>query len=100
MAMTRIRLMAEPASCLLDYERIPISFQVSERIDVSHLDVGHNVSSYHTRPVPSPYLKDYDTLPGQRPGVGGEMGLEQMVVCLGVSRRATRGRRCCCSSYR
>lgn len=62
-----LQLMSETASCLADYERVPIAFEVSERLDVEPVERGLGGLRLCPRPVESPYVKDYDRLAGQRP---------------------------------
>ncbi|MBA3272342.1 MAG: GNAT family N-acetyltransferase [Chthoniobacterales bacterium] len=67
MSMVRLLLIAEPPSCLTEYGRVPISFQVVERIDVRLLAERAGATSLRALPVTPPYCKDYDAIPGHHP---------------------------------
>ena len=58
-----IRIERESPGSLDEYEKISIAYQVKSRIDLGALSSGQGIRS-----IPcSPYLKDYDLLPWQRP---------------------------------
>ena len=60
-----LQFISEPPSCLPEYARVPIAFEVTERLEpVAPGRVGW---SWRTRPVAQPYVKDYDAHPGQHP---------------------------------
>lgn len=64
---SRLRLVSEPASCLADYERVPIAFKVEDCLAVMPIKGGLGGLRLRPERVARPYVKDYDRLPGQRP---------------------------------
>jgi GNAT superfamily N-acetyltransferase len=60
--------MDEPASCVREYGLVPIAFEVNERLELEHVNPGTGHLSLGTRAVEPGYVKDYDQVPGHRPG--------------------------------
>lgn len=66
-APARVELAADPAAALADYAGVPIAFQVRSVLDVSSADDGSGGFVLTERRLDTPYLKDYDALPGEHP---------------------------------
>ncbi|HEU4629742.1 MAG TPA: GNAT family N-acetyltransferase [Gemmatimonadaceae bacterium] len=62
-----LEIREEPPAALADYARVPIAFQVRERLAVAAPAAGLGGLPLVVEPVPLPYTKDYDALPGQHP---------------------------------
>ena len=60
-------MVSEPASCLGEYGLVPISFEVLHHLEVVPVDRGLGGLSFRLRTADPPYVKNYDSLPGQRP---------------------------------
>ena len=56
----------EPITALADYARIPIAFEVSRIFDVETRLLNHRLVLLE-RPLPAPYIKDYDAIKGETP---------------------------------
>jgi GNAT superfamily N-acetyltransferase len=62
-----VTIRQEPPSALAAYARVPIAFEVRERLAVVAPDAGLGGLRLVIEPVPAPYLKDYDAEAGQHP---------------------------------
>lgn len=62
-----VEIREEPPSALAEYARVPIAFEVRERLAVHAPDAGLGGLHLRAVPVAAPYVKDYDALPGQHP---------------------------------
>ena len=67
MMIEGVRIVSETHVDLKDYARVPISFQVTQRLDFVSGDRALIASTLPTRAVAPPDVKDYDALPGQHP---------------------------------
>jgi GNAT superfamily N-acetyltransferase len=63
----RLRLIEENACCLNEYSLVPISFNVTERLNLERVERGIEAASLPTRAVTPSYVKDYDLIRGHRP---------------------------------
>lgn len=63
----RIEITEEPASALVEYATVPIAFRVQQVLDLSVLANGLGGLLLSERTLETPYLKDYDVLPGAHP---------------------------------
>ena len=61
------QIVPEPASCLADYARIPISFEVTHELIAGPPATALDAKAFRVRPVDKPYVKDYDSIEGCRP---------------------------------
>lgn len=61
------RIREEPPSALADYSRVPIAFEVRERLAVLAPEAGLGGLRLVPEPVEPPYLKDYDAEPDHHP---------------------------------
>lgn len=57
----------DPATALADYASVPIAFQVRSVLDVAGSADGPGGFVLTERPLDTPYLKDYDAIPGEHP---------------------------------
>jgi GNAT superfamily N-acetyltransferase len=55
-----IEVREEPVTALVEYARVPISFQVLRMLDVTPIDGGFGGFTLSERAVAVPYVKDYD----------------------------------------
>jgi hypothetical protein len=62
-----VEIREEAPSGLADYARVPIAFDVRERLAVRAVDAGLGGLLLVPEPVRAPYRKDYDAEPGQHP---------------------------------
>jgi ribosomal protein S18 acetylase RimI-like enzyme len=62
-----IEIRHEPPSALAAYARVPIAFEVRERLAVVAPDAGLAGLRLVPEPVTPPYTKDYDAEPGHHP---------------------------------
>ena len=62
-----MKIVVEIAPSLSDYARIPISFHVTERLDLTSADRARIAATLPTRPVTPPFRKDYDARPNEHP---------------------------------
>ncbi len=65
--MLPVDVAEEPAPSLADYASIPIAFQVRSVLDVADAADGPGGWVLTERALDTPYLKDYDALPGEHP---------------------------------
>ena len=65
-APVQVEVAGEPAAALADYASIPIVFEVRSVLDVSAPDGGSGYVLTERR-LDTPYLKDYDAVPGEHP---------------------------------
>ena len=63
----QLRLVEQSATSLGEYASVPIAFEVSERLDVTHVAPGSDIAQVRIRPVQPSYIKDYDAVPGCAP---------------------------------
>jgi len=63
----QLQLIDQPACCLAEYGMIPISFVVSERLEVVPAGCGLGGWDLRRHVVEPSYVKDYDRVPGCRP---------------------------------
>ena len=61
------RIVEQTPSFLSEHARIPISFRVDSRLEVTPADSGLGGFSIVERAVETPYVKDYDPIPGEHP---------------------------------
>ena len=61
-----VEVRREPLPMLIEHGRIPIAITVQCRLDLAALS-RQPVGQLPSRPVRTPYLKDYDALPNNRP---------------------------------
>jgi len=57
----------EPLSALAEHGRLPISFRVDRRLEVTFIDGGLGGVSFRDQEVARPYVKDYDSIEGEGP---------------------------------
>ena len=62
-----IEIREEPPSALADYARVPIAFEVRERLAVHLVDSGVGGVELRRERVEAPYIKDYDAGPADHP---------------------------------
>lgn len=62
-----VRIRQEPPTALAEYARVPIAFEVRERLAVVAADAGLGGLRLAAEPVAAPYVKDYDAQPGNHP---------------------------------
>jgi len=62
-----VEIVEESVAALPDYGRIPISFEVESIFDVQVLDSGLAGFRLSERPVPAPWIKDYDSYDTEGP---------------------------------
>jgi GNAT superfamily N-acetyltransferase len=62
-----VEIVEEPASALGEYARVPIAFEVRERLAVVEDGGGLGGLRLVLEPVKTPYRKDYDAYPGNHP---------------------------------
>lgn len=55
------------AATLEAYAAIPIAYQVTRVFEVSAPEEGRDRFTLTERPLPAPYVKDYDTVAGDAP---------------------------------
>ena len=67
MTIAGVSIVSEAQVNLRDYAAIPISFQVTERLDRASADLALIAATLPTLVVEPPYVKDYDAQPGQHP---------------------------------
>jgi ribosomal protein S18 acetylase RimI-like enzyme len=67
MAPTDLELIERSSEFLPQYETIPIAFEVKEYLHIEMPADGPGGLALQQLAVESPYVKDYDALPGQRP---------------------------------
>jgi GNAT superfamily N-acetyltransferase len=70
--VTSVLIREEPPTALAEYARVPIAFEVSERLVVHVADAGLAGLRLVAEPVARPYRKDYDAGAGQHPTAWGE----------------------------
>jgi ribosomal protein S18 acetylase RimI-like enzyme len=63
----RLEIREEAPSALTDYARVPIAFEVRERLAVRAVGAGLGGLLLVPEAVPAPYHKDYDAEPDQHP---------------------------------
>jgi GNAT superfamily N-acetyltransferase len=63
----QLEIREEPPSALAAYARVPIAFDVRERLAVHAAERGLGGLRLVAEPVTVPYAKDYDAEPGQHP---------------------------------
>lgn len=61
-----LEIIAGAAESLQSYAAVSIAFEVTEVIDIGALQTGTS-RALKTRPISTPYTKDYDALPGNHP---------------------------------
>src|SRR5258706_4432752 len=66
-AQVRLHLIEESACGLNEYALVPISFEVTERLDVARIESGIEGATLRARAVTPPYVKDYDLITVHRP---------------------------------
>jgi GNAT superfamily N-acetyltransferase len=54
-------------SSLAEHGRLPISFRVDRRLEVTFIDGGLGGVAFRDQEVDRPYIKDYDSIPGEGP---------------------------------
>jgi GNAT superfamily N-acetyltransferase len=62
-----VEIRPEPPSGLADYARVPIAFEVRERLAVLAPEAGLGGLRLVAQPVTPPYLRDYDAEPDHHP---------------------------------
>jgi len=62
-----LELREESVSCLAEYAKVPIRFQVDRIYEVTVLDGGLGGVQFRKRSVNPPYTKDYDAIKGEGP---------------------------------
>ena len=67
MSGPQLELIEQSAAFLHRYASISIAFTVRERLKMEPRGIGFADGAVQSEAVESPYLKDYDSLPGQRP---------------------------------
>jgi ribosomal protein S18 acetylase RimI-like enzyme len=67
MSVAGLTLVSDTKIDLHEYARVPISFPVTERLDLVSADLPLIAATSPTRAVEPPYVKDYDAQPGQHP---------------------------------
>ncbi|MEW5926151.1 MAG: GNAT family N-acetyltransferase [Gemmatimonadota bacterium] len=74
----QVEVAGEPAAALADYANVPIAFQVRSVLDVSGSADGPGGFVLTERRLDTPYLKDYDAIPGEHPsGWPGRFGVSK-----------------------
>jgi len=63
----RIDVVEHGAERLAEYAAVSIAFRVSEMVDLDAVASVHGPGPFPSRPVAAPYIKDYDTVPGDAP---------------------------------
>ncbi len=63
----KIDILEHGAERLAEYAAVSIAFRVSEVLDVDAIATNPGASPLPSRPVAAPYIKDYDTVPGDAP---------------------------------
>ena len=61
------RVVEEPISRLSEHGRLPISFRVDRRFEVTPIEAGLGGIAFQERSVARPYIKDYDAIEGEEP---------------------------------
>ncbi|MEO6435683.1 MAG: hypothetical protein ABIP55_07960 [Tepidisphaeraceae bacterium] len=97
-------MIEESASCLAEHGRVPIAFEVTERLDIEAIERGADGMGLPIRAVERAYVKNYDALPDQRPQDWARRD-RASVDCAGgsvcwragktVDDRRDPGRQCC-----
>jgi GNAT superfamily N-acetyltransferase len=67
-----VQIREEPGSALAAYARVPIAFEVRERLAVHAPDAGLGGLRLVPERVTPPFWKDYDAEPGQQPATWAE----------------------------
>ena len=67
MAPMHVVLREEPLAALPAHARIPIAFLVDRVLDLGSVAVGAGAGTLAEIAIPTPYLKDYDAIPGNHP---------------------------------
>lgn len=62
-----VRIRQEPPTALAEYARVPIAFEVRERLAVVAEEAGLGGLRLAAEPVAAPYVKDHDAQPGDHP---------------------------------
>ena len=63
----KIEVQVHGAERLAEYAAVSIAFRVSEALDLDAIAAVSSAKPIPTRPVAAPYIKDYDTVPGDAP---------------------------------
>lgn len=63
----KIDVLEHGAERLAEYAAVSIAFRVSEVLDLDAIALNPSAIPIPTRPVAAPYIKDYDTVPGDAP---------------------------------
>jgi ribosomal protein S18 acetylase RimI-like enzyme len=63
----KIDILEHGAERLAEYAAVSIAFRVSEVLDLDAIALDPSAMPIPTRPVAAPYIKDYDTVPGDAP---------------------------------
>lgn len=66
-ASIRLEISEEPITALAEYACVPISFEVTRVLDVSPREDGHGGFRLTERAIATPWVKDYDAIPGEGP---------------------------------
>jgi GNAT superfamily N-acetyltransferase len=62
-----VEIREDSPTALADYASVPIAFEVRERLAVVAPEAGLRGLHLVAEPVPAPYVKDYDAVPGEGP---------------------------------
>jgi GNAT superfamily N-acetyltransferase len=63
----RVEVAADPTAALREYAGVPMAFEVRSVLDVAEQDAGPARFVLTERRLDAPYVKDYDSIPGEHP---------------------------------
>ena len=86
-----VEIREEPMSHLAEHARVSIAFEVDRVLDLTDQDAGLGGLVLLERPLPRPYLKDYDAITGNHPTEWERrFDLSNWSMVLVAGRRGTR----------